>query len=346
MRARDRAPAGGRGRRSRALSASGGDWRLEIALEALPEAEDDYRSRTMDRTARCLLCDGEAIALTYPYGTHWNGRDFDYRRCRRCGASVLDPLPADADFELMYRATDYHDAFYEDLNEPTPTALASVARKLKPGGRILDFGCGNGAFMATAAAAGFASTGVELDPETRARASSNSGCAVSSLEEIEAAGARFDAIHLGDVLEHLPDSAGMMARLRPLLAEDGLFFVEGPLEDNASPVYYASRLFGAAKKALGRKLRGSYPPYHLYRTGAAAQRRFFEERLGWTVTDFRVFETGWPYLNPGDSLLRPGSAGKLARMAIGGSARAVAAAARPLHLLVGNRFAALVRPPS
>jgi SAM-dependent methyltransferase len=300
----------------------------------------------MDRTARCLLCDGAATARTYPYGTRWNGRDFDYRRCRRCGASVLDPLPGAEDFALMYRASDYHDAFYEDLNEPTPTALATVARELRAGGRILDFGCGNGAFMATAAAAGFACEGVELDPQTRARAAANSGCPVGSLEEVEAAGRRYDAIHLGDVLEHLPDPAGMMARLRPLLAEDGAFFIEGPLEDNASPVYYASRLFGAAKKALGRPLRGSYPPYHLYRTGAAAQRRFFEERLGWTVVLLRVFETGWPYLNPGDSLLRPGSAGKLARMAIGGSARALAAAARPLHLPIGNRFAALVQPPA
>ncbi|MEA3062729.1 MAG: hypothetical protein QOJ94_2510 [Sphingomonadales bacterium] len=300
----------------------------------------------MDRTARCLLCDGEATALTFPYGTHWNGGDFDYRRCRRCGASVLDPLPGPEDFARMYRASEYHDAFYEDLNEPTPTALASVAHGLRAGGRILDFGCGNGAFMATASAAGFICQGVELDPDTRARAAANSGCPVGSLEEVEAAGVRYDAIHLGDVLEHLPDPAGIMARLRPLLAGAGVFFIEGPLEDNASPVYYASRLFGAAKKVLGRAVRGAYPPYHLYRTGAGAQRRFFEDRLGWTVTSFQVFETGWPYLNPGDNPLRPGSAGKLARMAIGGFARALAGGARPLGLPIGNRFAALVRPPA
>jgi SAM-dependent methyltransferase len=300
----------------------------------------------MDRTARCLLCDGEAHCLTYPYGTRWNGRDFDYRRCTDCGASVLDPLPDEADFARMYRPSDYHDAFYEDLNEPTPTALASVAGKLRPGGRILDFGCGNGAFMVTAAKAGFHCEGVELDPEMRQRAAANSSCPVRSLEDVEAEGGGYDVIHLGDVLEHLPDPAAMMRRLRPLLGAGGMFFVEGPLEDNASPVYYASRLFGAAKAALRRPLRGAYPPYHLLRTGAAAQRRFFERRLGWRVEHFGVFETGWPYLNPGDSLLRPGSAGKLARMAIGGSARVLAAAAGPLGLPIGNRFAALVRPPA
>ncbi|MEA2999798.1 MAG: hypothetical protein QOK17_1631 [Sphingomonadales bacterium] len=300
----------------------------------------------MDRTARCLLCDGEAQRITYPYGTRWNGRCFDYRRCAECGASVLDPLPDEADFARMYRPSDYHDSFYEELTEPTPTALASVAGKLKPSGRVLDFGCGNGAFMVTAGAAGFRCEGVELDPDMRARAAASSGCPVRPLEAVEAEGGGYDAIHLGDVLEHLPDPAGMMRRLQPLLGESGLFFVEGPLEDNASPVYYASRLFGAAKAALRRPLRGTYPPYHLLRTSAAAQRRFFERRLGWRVEHFGVFETGWPYLNPGDNLLRPGSVGKLARMAIGGSARALAAAAQPLGLPIGNRFAALVRPPA
>src|SRR3954468_24770454 len=91
-------------------------------------------SRAMDRIARCLLCDGEAHRITYPYGTRWNGRDFDYRRCARCGASVLDPLPDEADFARMYSPSGYHDAFYEALTEPTPTALESVARKLRPGG--------------------------------------------------------------------------------------------------------------------------------------------------------------------------------------------------------------------
>jgi SAM-dependent methyltransferase len=297
----------------------------------------------MERSAECLLCGGPAAGTTYPYGTRWNGRDYDYLRCARCRSAFVHPLPMPEDFERMYRASDYHDAFYEALEEPTPTALETVAARLKPGIRILDFGCGNGAFMVTARRLGFDCVGVELDPEMRARAAANSGCPVHSLEEVRALGTRFDAIHLGDVLEHLPTPRATLESLQPLIAEGGLFFIEGPLEDNVSPVYYASRLFGGAKKALGRPVRGDYPPYHLFRTTAAGQRGFFERML-WKIDHFAVFETGWPYLLPGDSPLRPASAGRLVRMTIGGAARLAAAAARPFGLPVGNRFAALVRP--
>lgn len=44
---------------------------------------------------------------------------------------------------------------------------------------------------------------------------------------------RFDAIHLGDVLEHLPHPASLLRELEPL---GGVFFIEGPLENNPSLV--------------------------------------------------------------------------------------------------------------
>jgi SAM-dependent methyltransferase len=297
----------------------------------------------MVRSAQCLLCGGEPTGPAYPYGTRWNGRDFDYLRCGRCGSSFLDPLPSAEDFARMYSASAYHDTYYEALDEPTPTALPAVAAKVTPGARVLDFGCGNGAFMVTARRAGFDCVGVELDPEMRARAAANSGCPVHALEEVRASGMRFDLIHLGDVLEHLPAPRETLESLRPLLAQGGSFFIEGPLEDNASLVYYASRLFGAAKRALGRNVRGGYPPYHLFRTSAAGQRRFFEA-MGWTVHHYSLEETGWPYLLPGDTPLRPGSPGRLVRMTIGAAAKLGTAAGRPLGVPLGNRFAALVRP--
>src|SRR5437763_14127892 len=57
-----------------ALSASARAWRLRNC-KALPAAGGLYRLESMDRTARCLLCDGEAKRITYPYGTRWNGRE-------------------------------------------------------------------------------------------------------------------------------------------------------------------------------------------------------------------------------------------------------------------------------
>jgi SAM-dependent methyltransferase len=294
--------------------------------------------------AACLLCGAPGFSNTYPYGTVWNGRRFDYLRCTDCGAGFLDPLPGEEDFRRMYRQSEYHDEFYEEVAELTPTRLPQAAAHLSPRRTMLDFGCGNGAFMIEAGNEGFACEGVELDPGTRARAAANSGRPVHSLDDLRDSGARFDIIRLGDVLEHLPEPAAMLESLRPLLSPAGLFFIEGPLEDNASLVYYASRAFGRLKKTLGRPLLGDYPPYHLFRASARSQRRFFERRLGWQVRHFAVYETGWPYILPGDSLARIRAPGRLARMAIGGGAVASARAAGLLGAGVGNRFAAVVAP--
>lgn len=291
----------------------------------------------------CLLCGEQGKDLAYPFGTTWNGRSFDYLRCPACRAGFISPLPSDDDFDAMYSQSSYHDSFYQEVEEATPTALPRMA-PLLPRGTLLDFGCGNGAFMIAASQAGFACEGVELDAATRARAAANSGCPVSTLDELRAQQKSFDTIHLGDVLEHLPAPAETMRALRPLLRPGGVFFIEGPLEDNASPVYLASRAFGALKKIMRRPLRGSFPPYHLFRASARAQRRFFETRLGWEVAAFELFETGWPYYLPGSpsALLR--SPARLARTGIGALAILLAKAAIPAGLAVGNRFAAIVKP--
>jgi SAM-dependent methyltransferase len=290
----------------------------------------------------CLLCGAPGKSVTYPFGTFWNGKKFDYLRCGGCGASFVSPLPTDDDFRAMYSQSAYHDEFYGAVEEGTPTALPRFASRLPAGGRLLDYGCGNGAFMLAASRLGLACDGTELDPATRERASANSGRPVLSPEALQGRIQTYDVIHLGDVLEHLPAPAEALRALRPLLREDGLFFIEGPLEDNASLVYYASRAFGALKRLARRPLRGRYPPYHLFRASARAQRRFFEQRLGWRVAAWELFETGWPYYAPGPGLLR--SPARLARTGIGGAALVAARAAGPLGLAVGNRFAALIRP--
>jgi SAM-dependent methyltransferase len=229
-------------------------------------------------------------------------------------------------------------------DERVETSLPAFRHHLKAGGRLLDFGCGNGSFLIAARKAGFTCEGVELEEKARERAAANSGCDVLPLEVLLQAGRKYDVIHLGDVLEHLSAPAATMRALEPLLSEEGMFFIEGPLEENRSLVFYAAKAVGLTKKLLGRPLHSDLPPFHLFRATARAQRDFFERRLGYRVREYSVFESGWPYYVAGDRLLRPGSAGRLVRMLIG---RAGVGAARILGatpLMIGNRFVAIAAP--
>lgn len=293
---------------------------------------------------RCLLCGGAGTNPAFPYDTMWNGRRFEFRACSRCGSSFIDPVPSDAEFAAMYAGSAYHAEFYGELcEEAAETSLLEVSSLLPARARILDFGCGNGSFLTAARHAGFAGEGVELDEGTIGQAARNSGCEIFSFGALHASGRRYDVVHLGDVLEHLPRPAATMRELEDVLKPAGLFFLEGPLEDNASPVFYASKLFGRVKRLLRPATHGSFVPFHLFRTTARAQRDFFEQVLGYEVLYYAVYESGWPYGAEG-SLAKAGSLGAMLRRAIGKSAVAAARTGWGKRLQLGNRFTAVLRP--
>lgn len=292
----------------------------------------------------CPLCGGAADGERFPYGTRWNDRLYRNLACAQCGAAFLDPVPTAGELAAFYSRADYHDQFYalEEQGAQT-TMLRRALPLLNGGGTLLDFGCGNGHFLAAARAAGFDCTGVEVDQATCALATRNSGCPVWSAEELAKSGAAFDVIHLGDVLEHLPDPAATCAMLERHLAPGGRFFFEGPLEDQPSAVNLASRGFGAAKRLSGRRY-GTYQPLHLFRATASAQRRFFAQTLGHRILGFWLADDGWPYAARTDSLWRPRSAAHAIKLLIARTSQWSSRAAQRLGLPIGNRFAAVTAP--
>lgn len=293
----------------------------------------------------CPLCGRPPSGIAFPFATDWGGRRYHYRRCSGCGTTFVDPAPTAAELERFYDQSNYHDEHYGLLDEHSQeTRLTDVLGHLRRGGDLLDFGCGNGFFLKEAAAAGFRSVGVELEAKTREWAAANSGCEVLPLDQVEAERRSFDVIHLGDVLEHLPDPSGTMRQLERLLKEDGRFFVEGPLETNPSLVHFALRAYDQLKALRGGRRPGDFPPLHLFRTDATSQRRFFEDLLGYDVHHWRVGEDGWPYWSRKDRLLRPRSASHAARMAIGVLAVGTSRVASSIGLKIGDRFSAVVSP--
>lgn len=140
---------------------------------------------------------------------------------------------------------------------PYRQAATLLRQFAQPGSSGLDYVCGVGHFLQALKAEGFKPYGVEFDAPAANDAAATVGCSVLTVAyfDRDCGGQAFDVIHLGDVLEHLPDPAATLAGLLKRLKPGGYLFVEGPLETNPSPVYWSARLFGGAKHRLRPALR-------------------------------------------------------------------------------------------
>ncbi len=256
-----------------------------------------------DQVRPCPLCAGSSASIGFPFRIEFDGQQFNYLRCHSCRSVFVDPVPSDLTFARMYAKSDYHDCHYSECGSLYYRAAAALLREFAPeGASVLDYGCGFGHFLMAVRTAGFNATGVEFDAEAAARAQQVSGCKVYSTADFnaQAAAQTFDVLHLGDVLEHLPYPSDTQLKLHTLLKPGGLLFVEGPLEENPSPVYWASRLFGTLKRWLRPGFVGQGKPTHLFRTDGPQQLAYFRtldptlQLLHW-----EIYETAWPYAGGG-----------------------------------------------
>lgn len=127
-------------------------------------------------------------------------------------------------------APPHHRAWTEQRIARLRAALAHL-----PGGaRILDAGCGRGAFSAVLADLGFRVTGVDLSPLALAQAKARNagrarGLVAASLERaLPFAPGVFAAIWCTEVLEHLFDVHGALSALNRVCAPGGLLALTVP----------------------------------------------------------------------------------------------------------------------
>lgn len=200
----------------------------------------DVQAQDWEQVEACNLCGGRAFATL----THEDRYGFSVSSaaCTECGLVFLDPHPTAEAYDDFYRDT-YRplvSAFHGRLIDAASVEVDQIeyARALvkllapflagKSGGSLLDVG-GSTGVVAEALCAAHELDGTVLDPapDELVRAADRGLATVpGTIESFDSVSDRFDVVLLCQTLDHVLDAAGALAKLRGLLADDGILFVD------------------------------------------------------------------------------------------------------------------------
>jgi 2-polyprenyl-3-methyl-5-hydroxy-6-metoxy-1,4-benzoquinol methylase len=194
------------------------------------------------RVPVCPLCGGgsELAFTAEDRNRRLSAERFPYQRCRSCSTLFLSPLPEDLG---RFYGSAYHpfDADGRPLWLGDGGLLAAEAwrvatlRRFLDGGRLVDIGAGAGGFAMAARDGGFAVTAIEMDAQCCEYMQNELGVrAICSDRPLEALRSLPPArvVSLWHVLEHLPDSAEVLASASEALEPGGLLALAVPNPDS------------------------------------------------------------------------------------------------------------------
>jgi SAM-dependent methyltransferase len=148
----------------------------------------------------------------------------DVVRCSRCGHMQVEPMPADAVLAEAYGEAESEEYVEEEAGQrATAAAVLERLEARVDGRRLLDLGCWVGFLLAEARTRGWDGVGVEPSAFASGYARERLGLDVRTddLFAADLPAGSFDAVVLGDVIEHLPRPGDALDRIAELLAPGG-----------------------------------------------------------------------------------------------------------------------------
>jgi len=189
-----------------------------------------------DPTMRCDLCGGQDIEIIAE--TDRCGKPLDTGICLGCGLVMHVPVPSEAEVAEYYAQhyrRDYH-------GERRPSARRimrawrnaqriydQLAPDLAPGMRVFEVGAGIGCTVKYFERQGMRACGIEPNRDFNAFTRERLHAKVANANLFEYAGERAqDLVLLVHVIEHFVSPTRALMRIRELLSDDGLLYIECP----------------------------------------------------------------------------------------------------------------------
>jgi 2-polyprenyl-3-methyl-5-hydroxy-6-metoxy-1,4-benzoquinol methylase len=201
---------------------------------------------------QCPVCKSTSIHYSFSAKDHTVSQEtFEVWTCAQCNVLFTQNAPAEEEIAFYYASADY--ISHSDTKEGLVNQLYHRVRNITladkkhlveketgvAAGKILDVGCGTGAFLDKMKKGGWQVTGIEPDPAAREKAAALYGIRAASASELfHLPVAHFDAITLWHVLEHVHRLHEYIDQLKNLLAENGKLFVAVPNHNSGDARQY------------------------------------------------------------------------------------------------------------
>ena len=204
-------------------------------------------------TLNCSICN----SLRITFISKWN---YSHIACLACGHVSLFPLLNNFESAELHRCN-YSYAFKDtdyvsELPKPTWFELLDLNEPKS----FLDVGCADGRLLNYLKIKGMRNlVGLEVNDRLAAIGRNNGLKIVTgNLNEVEFDDSSFDYVHLGDVLEHLPETDDALIQLKKFLNKDGILIITTP---NLHSIWSKITLF--IHKKLNIPWSSLTPPHHV-----------------------------------------------------------------------------------
>lgn len=171
---------------------------------------------------------------------------FSVMRCTVCGLRFIDPALTAAsqmaiysDPKLLQQVNGHLEGYYgyDTLNTRSRTHRDYVSalehlEKACRGRKLLEVGCGSGAFLKIAAHRGWDVTGIDSSPGNIGKLKDAAIPAVCADFFVYEPARRFDAVILWDLIEHPQDPAFLLRKCAACLNKDGVVLIATPQDPN------------------------------------------------------------------------------------------------------------------
>lgn len=139
--------------------------------------------------------------------------------------------------------------------------------------RLLDVGCSSGEFLYAAKKRGFETYGVELNSLTANIAEANGlNVKIGTLEDAHFENDIFDAVFLGDIIEHVPNPRALLIECERILKQGGVLIISTPNLDSfwAKATFKLYAWFTIPWSVLT-------PPHHLFQFSESNLKKLLKE---------------------------------------------------------------------